>query len=158
MPVDVRMEIIIQRELSEVAAYAADPRRAPEWYTIVDEIEWEDDAQLEVGTKVAFVSHQSRRKQSYLFEVSEYVPEARLVMRATGGSYPMETTYTWEAYDQGSTKMTLRNRGEPTGLLALIAPLLAPAMRRSIRIDLQRLKRLLERGQANNTRLTTDRT
>lgn len=145
MPVDVQMEIIIERELPEVAAYAADPRRAPEWYSLVDEIEWDDDARLEVGTQVAFVSHASRRKQSFLFEVREYVPEERLVMRTTGGSYPMEATYTWEAHAGRSTKMTLRNRGEPSGLLALLAPLLAPAMRRSIRIDLERLKRRLER-------------
>jgi hypothetical protein len=44
--------------------------------------------------------------------------------------------------------MTLRNRGEPTGLMRFAAPLLASAMRRSIQKDLARLKRLLERASA----------
>jgi hypothetical protein len=41
--------------------------------------------------------------------------------------------------------MTLRNRGEPSGFSKLAAPLMAAAMRRANRKDLQRLKRLLER-------------
>jgi hypothetical protein len=40
--------------------------------------------------------------------------------------------------------MMLRNRGEPTGFSKLAAPLIAAAMRRANRKDLQKLKSLLE--------------
>lgn len=40
--------------------------------------------------------------------------------------------------------MRLRNRGEPTGFSRLLAPLMAPAMRRANRKDLRRLKAILE--------------
>jgi hypothetical protein len=40
--------------------------------------------------------------------------------------------------------MTLRNPGEPTGFSKLAAPLIAAAMRRAHRKDLQKLKSLLE--------------
>jgi len=144
MPVDVVSEIVIHRARTEVAAYAADPARAPEWFGSVDEIEWLSEPLLSVGAKVAFVSHATRRKLSFLFEVSEYLPDERLVMHTMEGSFPMETTYTWEDHGAGATRMTLRNRGEPTGFLRFAAPLLAPAMRRSIMKDLERLKRRLE--------------
>ena len=45
---------------------------------------------------------------------------------------------------RSGTRMTLRNRGEPAGFSRLVAPLLAPAMRRATRKDLARLKQILE--------------
>lgn len=41
--------------------------------------------------------------------------------------------------------MTLRNHGEPSGFGHVAAPVMARAMRRANRNDLQTLKRLLER-------------
>lgn len=145
MAVDVQSEIVIQRARADVAAYAGDPERASEWYTNVDEVEWQTEPRLQVGSRVAFVSYEMRKKESFVFEVCEYVPDERLVMRTVEGSFPMETTYTWEQQGEHTTRMTMRNRGEPTGFVKLFAPLLAPAMRRSIQKDLARLKRLLER-------------
>jgi hypothetical protein len=48
------------------------------------------------------------------------------------------------AEDDGRTRMTLRNRGEPAGFTKRVAPLMASAMRRANRKDLARLKSLLE--------------
>ena len=56
----------------------------------------------------------------------------------------METTYTWSAEPDGSTRMTLRNRGEPAGFSKVMAPLIKPAMRRANRKDLATLKAALE--------------
>jgi hypothetical protein len=66
-------------------------------------------------------------------------------MRTAQGPFPMETTYTWESTSDGGTHMTLRNRGEPAGFSKLLAPFMAPAMRRANRKDLAALARLLER-------------
>jgi hypothetical protein len=66
-------------------------------------------------------------------------------MSTANGPFAMETTYTWADVPDGGTRMTLRNRGEPSGFSRIAAPMLARAMRRANRKDLGRLKRILER-------------
>ena len=56
----------------------------------------------------------------------------------------METTYTWSDTAEGGTRMTLRNRGEPSGFSKLGTPVMASAMRRAKRRDLAKLKEILE--------------
>jgi hypothetical protein len=65
-------------------------------------------------------------------------------MSTDEGPFPMETTYTWVDAEAGATRMTLRNRGEPAGLARVATPVMAAAMRRANRKDLDQLKRILE--------------
>ena len=99
----------------------------------------------QVGSVVAFVARFLGRRLAYSYEFVDLVPGERLVMRTAEGPFPMETTYTWTATRDGGTHMTLRNRGQPAGFSRLVAPFMAPAMRRANRRDLTRLKTILER-------------
>lgn len=96
-----------------------------------------------MGSRIAFTARFLGRRLAYTYEVKELVPGERFVMATAEGPFPMETTYEWADAGSGTT-MTLRNRGEPAGFSRLAAPLLAPAMRRANRKDLERLKALLE--------------
>lgn len=145
MAVDVLTETIIQRPRAEVAAYTSDPDHAPQWYVNIDAVEWRTPPPLAVGSRLAFVARFLGRRLAYTYEIVELVAGERLVQRTAEGPFPMETTYTWESVDERSTRMTLRNRGEPTGFFKLAAPFMAAAMRRANRKDLARLKALLER-------------
>ncbi len=146
MPVDVLTEIVIDRSCETVAAYAADPSKAPEWYANIKSVEWMTPPPLAVGSRLAFVAQFLGRRLAYTYEIVEMVARRKLVMRTAEGPFPMETTYTWEPVAEGKTKMTLRNRGEPTGFSKLVGPLMASAMRRANQKDLARIKLLLERG------------
>lgn len=144
MAVDVQSEIVIDRPCAEVAVYAGDPNNAPEWYVNIESVEWKTAPPLAVGSELAFVAHFLGRRLAYTYEFVELVPGERLVMRTAEGPFPMETTYTWEALGPSRTRMTLQNRGEPSGFGKLAAPLMAAAMRRATRKDLERLKAILE--------------
>ena len=144
MTVDVTTEIIIDRPIVEVSAYATDPSNAPTWYDNIDSVDWKSPPPAAVGSQVAFVARFLGRRLEYTYELAELIPGERLVMRTTQGPFPMETTYTWTPIATGSTRMTLRNRGEPAGFSKLIAPLMASVVRRATRKDLAKLKSILE--------------
>ncbi|HEY4024079.1 MAG TPA: SRPBCC family protein [Pseudonocardiaceae bacterium] len=144
MAVDVLTEIVIDLPCDRVAGYTIDPSHAPDWYANIESVEWKTPPPLAVGSQLAFVARFLGRRLAYTYEIVELVPGERLVMRTAQGPFPMETTYTWRRQDEGSTRMTLRNRGEPKGFSMIGAPMMAAAMRRANRKDLAALKALLE--------------
>lgn len=147
MPVDVQTEVVIDKPPAAVAAFASDPTNAPQWYVNIKSVEWKTEPPVRVGSRVAFTARFMGRQLAYTYEVVELVPDAKFVMRTAEGPFPMETTYTWQPVGNGgSTRMTLRNRGEPSGFSKIAAPLMASAMARATRKDLAALKRLLEGG------------
>ncbi len=145
MPVDVQTEIEIGRPPDEVAAYAASPDNATSWYENIVSVRWESDRPLAVGSRIEFVARFLGRRLAYTYEIRELVPGERLVMSTADGPFPMETTYTWTKTATGGARMTLRNRGEPSGFSRVAAPMMEAAMRRANRKDLERLKEILER-------------
>jgi uncharacterized membrane protein len=143
--VDVVTDIEIDRPRAEVAAYATDPDNATTWYENIESVEWETEPPLAVGSRIVFAARFLGRRLAYTYEVREHVPGERFVMSTAQGPFPMETTYTWED-SGGGTRMTLRNRGEPSGFAGVAAPLMARAIRRANAKDLARLKSILERA------------
>ena len=136
--------IEIARPREEVAAYAADPGNATEWYENIRSVEWRTPPPLAVGSRLEFVARFLGRRLAYTYEVREHVPGERFVMSTAEGPFPMETTYTFEDAPEG-TRMTLRNRGRPSGFAKVGAPLMERAMRRANQADLRRIKAILER-------------
>jgi hypothetical protein len=135
---------VISRRAGVVAAYAADPSNAPAWYENIRSITWETGPPLQAGSRVAFRARFLGRQLAYTYEITEFIPAERLVMRTAQGPFPMETTYTWQAIDDRSTRMTLRNRGEPAGFSKFAAPFMTIAMRHANRKDLRKLRAILE--------------
>lgn len=147
MDVDVTVQADIRRPRGEVAAFATDPANVPRWYRNIRSVELLDAPPLRVGSRMRFVARFLGRTIAYTYEVTELVPGERLVMSTAEGPFPMTTTYSFTDLPSGSTRMTLRNHGSPSGFGAVAAPVLSRAMERATTKDLTRLQRLLERGQ-----------
>ena len=145
--VDVEVHTTIARPRPEVAAYCCDPDNVTAWYANIKAVQWETERPVTLGSRFHFTSGFLGRTLEYTYEVVELVEAQRFVMRSDGGPFPMETTYTWEPEGDGRTKMTLRNRGEPSGFSKVVGPLMAAAMRRANQKDLARLKALMERDR-----------
>lgn len=146
--VDVRTEVVIARPRHVVAAFACDPANAPAWYANIESARWESAPPLRVGSLLAFVAEFLGRRLEYTYEVVEFVPDERFVMRTAQGPFPMRTEYAWNDAGPSATEMTLRNVGDPSGFGRLVSPLIAGAMRRANRKDLTALRALLEADPA----------
>ena len=149
--VDVISEIVISANCKKVAEFASNPDHATAWYVNIKSIEWLLAGQTEkipppmqVGSHIAFKAQFLGRQLSYVYEITEWIPGEKFVMRTTDGPFPMETSYTWQAIDEHTTLMTLRNKGNPSGFSKLFAPFMSFMMKIANRKDLKRLKEILE--------------
>ena len=145
MEVDVSVEAVLPFPREEVAAFAGDPSRAPEWYANIRKVRWQTQPPVAVGSRMDFEATFLGRRLAYTYEVVELQPAERLVMRTADGPFPMETTYTWDSVP-GGTLMRLRNRGAPSGFTKVAAPVMRRAMKGAMSKDLARLARRLERA------------
>lgn len=142
--VDVLTEINIRRPIEIVSEFAANPDNTPEWYVNINSAEWQTQKPITIGSLIAFKAQFLGRQLAYVYEIVEFIPGQKLVMRTANGPFPMETTYTWETINDNLTRMTLRNKGNPNGFSKLLTPFISTMMKRANKKDLIKLKEKLE--------------
>src|SRR5258708_14471401 len=134
--VESGVEVVVRRPCSVVAAYAVDPDNATAWYVNIKSVEWKTTRPVALGSQFAFTASFLGRVLTYTYEVVEMVPDRRFVIRTAEGPFPMETIYEWDDVAPDSTRMSLRNRGEPSGFSGAAAPMMGLAMKRANTKDL----------------------
>jgi hypothetical protein len=144
MDIDVTTEVDIARPRHQVARFAMDPENATRWYRNIKEIQWRSPKPLQVGSRIAFVARFLGRTLAYTYEIKQLDEDSQLVMATSDGPFAMETTYLFSDGPAGETRMTLRNRGTPSGFGRIAGPMMRKAIRRANEGDLARLKGVLE--------------
>ncbi|TFE22573.1 SRPBCC family protein [Cohnella luojiensis] len=142
--VDVVTEININQPIVSVSSYAADPDNAPYWYVNIISSDWQTQKPLSIGSRIAFKARFLGKELSYVYEIIEFIPGQKLVMRTVDGPFPMETTYSWKAINNNKTQMVLRNRGEPSGFSKVFSPFMSFMMKKANKKDLMKIKSILE--------------
>ncbi|MCM3730444.1 SRPBCC family protein [Fictibacillus nanhaiensis] len=143
--VNVVTDIIINCPCEKAAQFAANPDHAPDWYVNIKSAEWQTEKTIKVGSKMAFIAEFLGRRLEYVYEIVDYIPGQKLVMKTADGPFPMETTYTWDSINENQTKMTLRNKGVPSGFSKIFAPFMSLLMKRANKKDLIKIKGILEK-------------
>ncbi|WP_102272873.1 SRPBCC family protein [Cytobacillus massiliigabonensis] len=142
--VDVITKIIINCPITKVSEYATNPDHAPEWYVNIQSVEWKTPKPLTLGSQIAFKAKFLGRELAYVYEIVEFIPEKKFVMKTVNGPFPMETIYTWQAIDETHTRMTLQNKGNPKGFNKIVSLFMTFMMRRANMKDLIKIKTILE--------------
>ena len=143
--IDVSTEIDINCPRDKVAEYSANPDNAPKWYVNIKAAKWKTPKPLKVGSQIVFKAKFLGKPLVYIYEISEYAAEQKMVMKTIMGPFPMETIYTWKSIEGNITRMSLQSKGNPSGLSKLLTPLFKFAIRKANNKDLQRLKQIIEK-------------
>jgi hypothetical protein len=144
LAIDVTVDTAISRPREAVARYAMSPSNETTWISGIQYSRMLTDPPVAVGTRVERVAAFLGKRIEYVMEVVEHDPVRHIVMESKRSPFPMRVTYAFEDLD-GGTLARLRVQGESGGFYRLAEPLMAGAVRRSLRKDLKNLKQILER-------------
>lgn len=145
MSIDVPVTALIERTPADVAAYAMDPANDTTWIGGIREVRWVTEPPLRPGSRVRRLAGFLGRSVDYVLEVTELVPGERVVMRSVEAPFPMVVTYTFAAEGDG-TRAGVRVQGGSGPMFGIAGPLMAWQVRRNLRGDLARLRRLMTAG------------
>ena len=136
-------DVFVARPVEEVFAYLSDMAKNPEWQNGMESCEWTSEPPIGVGSTYTQQASFMGRPIHTDFEVVEFEDGRRIRIRSTKSTFPLDITRSVESEGEGA-RVRASIRGEPSGLMGLLAPLTKPMAQRSIRQDYQRLKSLLE--------------
>jgi hypothetical protein len=140
---DVTATRAVQCLRERAAPYLRDPANDTEWIGGIRSARLLTPGPVAVGSQVERVATFLGRRVHYVNEITELSAD-RLAMRSVRSPFPMRVTYAHRAASGGPTEVSVRVEGDAGRFYALAAPLLGPAVRRSVTRDLRNLKRVLE--------------
>jgi uncharacterized membrane protein len=140
----IQHEVSIQlnRPVEQVFAFLADTRNLPTWQSNLIEIEQLSEGPLRVGTQVREVRRMGQRPSENRAEVQVFEPNKRFALKTT--TQPQVTvSYLLDA-ENGGTRLQYRFAMLTSGLMRLLEPLIAGAIKKQSDQDFEKLKRILE--------------
>ena len=83
--VDVTTSIVIKCPWNRVFEYASNPDNAPKWYVNIKSVQWLTPKPLKFGSKIKFKAQFLGKQLEYTYEIVEFKPESKMVMRTSQG-------------------------------------------------------------------------
>jgi uncharacterized protein YndB with AHSA1/START domain len=133
--------IVIERPVSHVFAFLADPENDKRWRRGVIEIT-KTGGQGVGSTYRQIMSGPGGRRIDADIEITDFVPDQRIAFRTTAG--PVRPTGSYDLHSAGpGTELTFRLAAQLKGLKRLMTPMVTRAMRTEV-AGLDNIKRILE--------------
>ncbi len=140
MGFDFTHQIDIERDAAEVFAYVADFENNPRWQGGMQSCQWTSPTKMEPGSTYVQQAKFFGRQIDTHFEVTDVEPDRSISIASTVSTFPIQVTRSVEDLGDGRCRVTAHVRGQPTGVLRLFSGM----VRKSIRKDYDKLKKLLE--------------
>ena len=140
----IQHEVSIQlsRPVDQVFAFLADPRNLPTWQSNLIEIEQLSEGPLRAGAHIREVRRIGQRSSENRAEVQVFEPNKRLALKTT--TRPQVTvSYSVDA-ENGGTRLQYKFVMLTSGLMRLLEPLIAGAIKKQSDQDFEKLKHVLE--------------
>ena len=144
----IESEITVERPRTEVFGYLLKAELLPQYVTDFESVEQVSDGEPRQGTEY---SYRMARGAQGTFAWTKVVPSSHLAWSGPAvkaGLGSMQPAGWWDLSDSsgGSTGVKLVMAPQPGGLLKLLAPFMAAAMRKGNDEALERLKQRLEQA------------
>jgi uncharacterized membrane protein len=141
--VTLEHEVVIERPLDAVFAYATDPANAPEWQASVLSTSKTIDEPMRSGVRWTEVRNFLGRRIQATLEATEYEPGRLFALKTVSGAVAIEVRHLFEPFD-GGTRIRVLAEGNPGRLGRLGGRFVRRAAEREVKGDFARLKELLE--------------
>lgn len=135
--------VSIARPLQEVFDFLTDGRNRPQWDTTVISEELTSVGPVGVGSTIHTRMRAVGREVDFDWRVTRFDPPARMGVVSTEGLMPTSLLLEFAAVGAGCD-VSATIEAEPEGLMRLVEPMIAGAVRSTLATGLARAKALLE--------------
>jgi len=138
------IDIHIARSAAEVFEFLSNAENNPRWQKGMKSCTWITEPPIGVGSRYVQHAEFVGRSIDSTFEVIAYKTGRTITATTTESTFPIKFTRRVTPTGEGTSHVEARIEGDSSGVFRLMEPILAPLVRRSIRKDYARLKKLLE--------------
>ena len=142
--VEVKASVLVKRPIEEVFAFVTKPENDAQWYIGVESRDHTPDEPAGVGSTSQSTIRFLGVPIEVTWQVDEYDPPNKIGVKAIEGPIPVEADYTFEATDEGQTKVAVKGTADTGKVFSLADPLVERMAQRQWEASFENLKDVLE--------------
>ena len=135
--------IIIKCPVEKVFTYTTEAKSWPKWHMEIPEAEQTSPGRVGIGTTFKGKSHMMGQTSNWTAKLTEYQPFKTWGKVIDSGSVIIDDQLIFD-HAEGGTKFTMVYNVKVNGLLKLLSSMINSSMRKTLKLDLINLKKILE--------------
>jgi uncharacterized membrane protein len=143
--IKITTSTIINRPHQDIFAYITNFENNPKWQGGMVEAKFTSEGPLQKGSTYDQVAKFLGKQIISSFEVVEYKENETITIKSTASSFPIVVTRSVTPTPKG-TKVTAVVEGDAGGFFKIAQPLMKLMVKKSVKSDYKKLKKLLEQS------------